>query len=95
LTSPITIAQYSKSRFQLTEGPQEKLLGDAQDPADKVALGRRRVKERPRSCISTPPQLQQIFNEVFTPNFDQFLNNRLTAEQAAQKMQDAGTKLLT
>jgi multiple sugar transport system substrate-binding protein len=39
--------------------------------------------------------MQQIFNEVFTPNFDQFLNNKLTAEQAAQKMQDAGTKLLT
>jgi len=39
--------------------------------------------------------MQQIFNEVFTPNFDQFLNNKLTAEEAAQKMQDAATKLLT
>ena len=39
--------------------------------------------------------MQQIFNEVFGPNFDQLLNNKLTPEAAAQKMQDAATKLLT
>jgi hypothetical protein len=32
---------------------------------------------------------------VFSPTFDQFLRNKLTPEEAAQKMQDEGTKLLT
>ena len=39
--------------------------------------------------------MQQIFNEVFGVNFEQLLNNKLTPEAAAQKMQDAATKLLT
>jgi ABC-type glycerol-3-phosphate transport system substrate-binding protein len=39
--------------------------------------------------------MQQIFNEVFGPNFDQLFNNKLTPADAAQKMQDGATKLLT
>ena len=39
--------------------------------------------------------MQQIFNEVFGPNFDQLFHNKLTPQDAAQKMQDAATKLLT
>lgn len=39
--------------------------------------------------------MQQIFNEVFGPNFDQMFNNKLSPADAAQKMQDAATKLLT
>lgn len=38
--------------------------------------------------------MQQIFNEVFGNNLDQLFNNKLTPEACAQKMQDAGTKLL-
>ncbi|GAA1824888.1 ABC transporter substrate-binding protein [Microlunatus capsulatus] len=38
--------------------------------------------------------MQQIFNEVFGTNVDLLLNNKLTPEAAAQKMQDAATKLL-
>jgi ABC-type glycerol-3-phosphate transport system substrate-binding protein len=38
--------------------------------------------------------MQQIFNEVFSTNFEQLLNNKLSPEQAAQKMQDAATALL-
>lgn len=38
--------------------------------------------------------MQQIFNEVFGPNFEQLLANKLSPEEAAQKMQDAATKLL-
>ncbi|TCC52737.1 extracellular solute-binding protein [Kribbella capetownensis] len=38
--------------------------------------------------------MQQIFNEVYGKNFEQLLNNKLTPEDAAQKMQDAATKLL-
>lgn len=38
--------------------------------------------------------MQQIFNEVFGVNFEQLLANKLTPEAAAQKMQDAATKLL-
>jgi len=38
--------------------------------------------------------MQQIFNKVFGVNFEQLLNNKLTPEAAAQKMQDAATKLL-
>jgi multiple sugar transport system substrate-binding protein len=38
--------------------------------------------------------MQQIFNEVYGTNFEQLLNNKLTPQAAAQKMQDAATKLL-
>jgi multiple sugar transport system substrate-binding protein len=39
--------------------------------------------------------MQQIFNEVFGTNMDQLLNNKLSPEAAAQRMQDAATKLLS
>ena len=38
--------------------------------------------------------MQQIFNEVFGPNFDQLFRNKLTPTEAAQKMQDGASKLL-
>lgn len=38
--------------------------------------------------------IQQIVNEVYDTNFTLMFNNKLTPEAAAQKMQDAATKLL-
>ncbi len=55
------------------------------------------MKNLPKARIGDfyTTNMQQIFNEVFGPNFEQLLANKLTPEQAAQKMQDAATKLLT
>jgi multiple sugar transport system substrate-binding protein len=54
------------------------------------------VKNLPSARIGDiyTKNFQQIANEVYTPNLDQLLNNKLTPEAAAQKMQDAATKLL-
>lgn len=54
------------------------------------------MKNLPKARIGDfyTANMQQIFNEVFSKNFDLLLNNKLTPEAAAQKMQDAATKLL-
>ncbi|MBA8795379.1 multiple sugar transport system substrate-binding protein [Friedmanniella endophytica] len=104
LTAAQTFALWSATTFQKQMAkdhdwiPIENAARDSSDMLSGMPDGfAETMKALPQARIGDiyTTNMQQIFNEVFGPNFDQMFNNKLTPQAAAQKMQDAATKLIS
>lgn len=103
ITAAQTFATWSATKFQSQMAkdhdwiPLENAARESQDMLSGMPEGfAAAMKNLPNARIGDiyTLNMQQIFNEVYGTNFDQLFNNKLTPEAAAQKMQDAATKLL-
>jgi multiple sugar transport system substrate-binding protein len=103
LTAAQTFAIWSATKFQSQMAkdhdwiPLENAARESEDMLSGMPEGfEAAMKDLPNARIGDiyTTNMQQIFNQVYGTNFDQLLNNKLTPEAAAQKMQDGATKLL-
>jgi multiple sugar transport system substrate-binding protein len=103
LSAAQTFATWSATTFQSQMAkdhdwiPLENAARSSKDMLSGMPEGfEEAMKVLPKARIGDiyTTNMQQIFNEVYGTNFDLLLNNKLTPEAAAQKMQDAATKLL-
>jgi multiple sugar transport system substrate-binding protein len=103
LTAAQTFATWSATKFQSQMAkdhdwiPLQTAARESKDMLSGMPEGfADAMKKLPGARIGDiyTANMQQIFNEVYGTNFEQLLNNKLTPQAAAQKMQDAATKLL-